>query len=129
VLATALSIHLFKTGEGLLHACISSLNMLWLSIEHFTNSFHNQRNQIWKAIWWKIQALKFYRFQQTPININFLFIIHSTNRINVNINSVPNSTIQKAFYINTDFCFTTAVHFCFTTAEATAVRLVVQDQP
>jgi hypothetical protein len=25
VLATALSIHLFKTGEGLLHACISSI--------------------------------------------------------------------------------------------------------
>jgi phenylalanyl-tRNA synthetase alpha subunit len=27
VLATALSIHLFKTGEGLLHACISSYVM------------------------------------------------------------------------------------------------------
>ena len=113
---------------GWLSGCLN-LNMLWFSIEHFTKSFYNQRNQIWKATWCKIQALKFYQFQQTPINIDHLFIIHSTNRFNININSVPNSTIQKAFYINTDFCFTTAVHFCFTTEEATAVRLVVQDQP
>jgi hypothetical protein len=31
VLATALSIHLLKTGEGLLHACISSHNNLLYS--------------------------------------------------------------------------------------------------
>jgi hypothetical protein len=28
-----------------------------------------------------------------------------------NIISVPNSTIQKALYINTDFCFTTKTSF------------------
>ena len=63
--------------------------------------------RLWKAIWCKIQSLKFYQFQQTPININHFFLPVSTNRFNVNINSVSNSTIQKAFYINTDFCFTT----------------------
>ena len=35
MLATALSIHILKTGEGLLHACISSINInqVWMKQE------------------------------------------------------------------------------------------------
>jgi hypothetical protein len=76
VLATALSIHLLKTGEGLLHACISSILLIFHEralIVHLTFTIKTTRVRNMADFVKPTTAIKLQFWKDT---IFFLFIVY-----------------------------------------------------